>query len=274
MIKIEIIIPAYNCKSTLHRTLASLESQTDSNFSVHIIDDCSSEDISEIVKYHSLLDIRVTRNKTNIGAGMSRQVGIDLTKADYIAFLDSDDVLMPYTVETWRNMAEGSPNTDVFHSYFYEKKTENEKPVLKIVTNGFTWYHGKLYKVSFIKRYNITHNSEIKYMEDSFFNSMCTELGKVSIIPLPMYIWLDNPMSITRNGGMETDECRYNFIRGMILSSEFLYNNGVKKIKHMSHTLDSLIQLKPEFSNKTLREYEKLLDLLKDIDCEVENHGK
>lgn len=269
MIKIEVIIAAYNCRNTLHRTLASLESQTDSNFYVHIIDDCSTEDFSDIIKYHNKLDIKVTRNKLNLGAGMSKQVGIDMTDADYIAFLDSDDVLMPYTVEIWRNMATSSPSTDVFHSYFYEQKIEKEIPVLKLIQNGYTWIHGKLYKTSFIKHYDIRHNQEIKYMDDSYFNSMCTELGKVSIIPLPMYMWLNNHKSLTRDGKMTSDACRYDFIHGMILSTQFLINQGVKTIRHMDATLKNLEQVKPEFSDNTLREYEKLLTLLKSIDCEV-----
>ena len=117
---IEIIIPAYNCKKTLHRTLYSLECQTDTNFSVHIIDDCSTEDLTSIINMHKSLNIRFTRNEKNLGCGMTRQVGIDSTYADYIAFLDSDDVLMPYTVEVWRNQAMIDPSADLFHSYFYE----------------------------------------------------------------------------------------------------------------------------------------------------------
>ena len=72
--KIEIIIPAYNCTKTLHRTLSSLECQTDTDFLVHVVDDCSTEDLSHIIDMHKTLNIRVTRNKKNLGCGMTRQV--------------------------------------------------------------------------------------------------------------------------------------------------------------------------------------------------------
>lgn len=122
---IEIIIPAYNCRKTLSRTLSSLGAQTDSAFSVHVIDDSSSEDFRDILDRHDELNLRITRNPVNMGCGMSRQVGIDATEADYIAFLDADDMLMPYTVETWKNAAETAPDVDIFHSYFFEQTDLN-----------------------------------------------------------------------------------------------------------------------------------------------------
>ena len=96
--KLEIIIPAYNCKKTLHKTLASLEAQTNSNFYVHLIDDCSTENFNDIIQYHSKLNIKVTRNQKNLGCGMTRQVGIDNTDADYIAFLDAFPLVEGHTL--------------------------------------------------------------------------------------------------------------------------------------------------------------------------------
>ena len=63
---IDVIIPAYNCKSTLERTLGSLVAQTDPNFKVIIVDDCSTEDIKSIVDdYSSKLKITYIRNEEN-----------------------------------------------------------------------------------------------------------------------------------------------------------------------------------------------------------------
>lgn len=262
---IEIIIPAYNCRSTLDRTLDSLDKQTDKDFAVHFIDDCSTEDLSDIIAAHNTLNIRVTRNPVNLGCGMTRQVGIDSTEADYIAFVDSDDVLLSHAVQTWRMAANAHPDTDVFHSYFFEQKVEDGQESISLKTDGYTWCHGKLYKVSNIRKYDIRNNPEIKYMDDSFFNSMCTELGNVMTICSPLYIWMNNSSSATRDGRMSKDACRYDFIHGMILSTEFVYSKGVKTIKHMSNTLKMLEGIKHEFSEKTLNEYNKLLNIINEV---------
>ena len=58
------------------------------------------------------MNLRVTRNAKNLGCGMTRQVGIDNTTADYIAFLDSDDVYAPtFLEEMYKTIKEY--NTDI-----------------------------------------------------------------------------------------------------------------------------------------------------------------
>jgi glycosyltransferase involved in cell wall biosynthesis len=262
--KIEIIIPAYNCTKTLNRTLASLEAQTYDDFYVHVIDDCSTEDIVSIINQHkSNLNIKVTRNEKNLGCGMTRQVGIDSTDADYIAFLDSDDVLMPYTVETWASMAISNPEYDIFHSYFYEQENINSNPALILHKDGFTWCHGKLYKTEFIRKWNIKNLPEVKYSDDSFFNSMCTELGSMGIIPMPLYIWINNSDSITRakNSSYKIEKY-FDFIHAMRLSIEFVYKNGVTSISHLPQTMSAINSYMDKFDDRCIDEYNMLLELI------------
>ena len=102
---INVIIPAYNCSKTIGKTLSSLVAQTDSNFEVIVIDDSSTEDIKSIIdSYSDKLNIIYIRNEKNLGCGMTRQVGIDNATQKFITFLDSDDMFMPYTVETFNSI--------------------------------------------------------------------------------------------------------------------------------------------------------------------------
>lgn len=234
---IEIIIPAYNCRKTLNKTLHSLQTQTDMNFSVHIIDDFSTEVISDIVSQHSNLNIRLSRNPKNLGCGMTRQVGIDKTTADYIAFLDSDDMLMPYAVERWRAIAEKSPEVDLFQSYFYEQLDCG----LKLVKNNAIWCHGKLYKVNFLRKNNIRNSPEVLYADDSFFNSMCTELGICHVNTIPLYLWCNNQASITRETSSPYHDGKVaDFLKAMRLSTEFVRSKGVLIPTHLPYTMDTI----------------------------------
>jgi glycosyltransferase involved in cell wall biosynthesis len=262
--KLEIIIPAYNCIKTLNRTLASLEAQTYNDFYVHIIDDNSSENILPIINQHkSNLNIKITRNEKNLGCGMTRQVGIDSTDADYIAFLDSDDVLMPYTIETWINMALTNPEYDIFHSHFYEQNKIDNDSALILHKNGFTWCHGKLYKTEFLKKWNIRNLPEVKYSDDSFFNSMCTELGSMTIIPIPTYIWINNPDSITRSkDSLYEAEKYFDFIHAMRLSIEFVYKNGVTNISHLPQTMSVINSYINDLDDRCKNEYSMLIELI------------
>lgn len=238
---INVIIPAYNCRSTLGRTLASLVAQTDANFEVIIVDDCSIEDIKSIVDdYANKLNIIYIRNEQNLGCGMTRQVGIDNATQKFITFLDSDDMFMPYTVETFNSIIKTNPDTEYLHSFFYEQVIIDGNPALFLWKDNYTACHGKLYNIDLIKKYNIRNSPEVKWADDSFFNSMCSELMSMSTINIPTVLWVNNQNSIIRRQDPVRDREKMNdFLNAMLLSAEFvLKHKGC--IEHLQYTIESV----------------------------------
>lgn len=92
--KISVIMPYFRKKFFFKRSINSVLSQTFKSYEVIIIfDDNNLEEldyIKSIIKNKK--KIRLIINKNNVGAGYSRNVGIDNSKSPYIAFLDCDDV--------------------------------------------------------------------------------------------------------------------------------------------------------------------------------------
>lgn len=256
---INVIIPAYNCYSTLGRTLSSLVAQTDTNFEVIIIDDCSTEDIKSIVDdYTNKLNIIYIRNEQNLGCGMTRQVGIDNATQKFITFLDSDDMFMPYTVETFNSIIEANPDTEYLHSYFYEQIVINNNPAIFLWKDNYTACHGKLYNVELIKKYGIRNSPLVKWADDSFFNSMCSELMNMSIIGVPTALWTNNKNSIMRRQDTERDAAiKEDFLNAMLLSAEFVLKQK-GHIDHLQNTIESTIKQIP----LNEKEIEKLNTLL------------
>ena len=235
---INVIIPAYNCRATLGRTLSSLVAQTDPNFEVIIVDDCSTEDIKSIVDdYTNKLNIIYIRNEQNLGCGMSRQVGIDNATQKFITFLDSDDMFMPYTIETFNSIIEANPDTEYLHSYFYEQIVIDNNPAIYLWKNNYTACHGKLYNVELIKKYGIRNSPLVKWADDSFFNSMCSELMNMSIINVPTVLWTNNKNSIMRRQDVERDaSVKEDFLNAMLLSAEFV----LKQKGHIDHLQNTI----------------------------------
>lgn len=238
---INVIIPAYNCRSTLGRTLASLVAQTDANFEVIIVDDCSTEDIKPIIDdYANKLNIIYIRNEQNLGCGMTRQVGIDNATHKFITFLDSDDMFMPYTVETFNSIIETNPDTEYLHSYFYEQVIIDRNPALFLWKDNYTACHGKLYNIDLIKKYNIRNSPEVKWADDSFFNSMCSELMSMSTINIPTVLWVNNKNSIIRRQDPVRDREKMNdFLNAMLLSAEFVLKHK-DCIEHLQYTIERI----------------------------------
>ena len=240
---INVIIPAYNCRATLSRTLSSLVAQTDPNFEVIVVDDCSIEDLKSIVDdYRNKLNIIYIRNEQNLGCGMSRQVGIDNATQKFITFLDSDDMFMPYTVETFNSIIEANPDTEYLHSYFYEQIVIDNNPAIYLWKDNYTACHGKLYNVELIKKYGIRNSPLVKWADDSFFNSMCSELMNMSIINVPTVLWVNNKNSIMRRQDVERDaSVKEDFLNAMLLSAEFVLKQK-GHIDHLQNTIQDIIK--------------------------------
>ncbi len=100
-IKVSVIIPFYNRINWTIEAINSVLNQTHKNTEIILINDCSTDDISDIysiVKNNS--NIRITSLQENFGAGLARNVGIKYATGSYITFLDSDDTYLPHKLET------------------------------------------------------------------------------------------------------------------------------------------------------------------------------
>jgi hypothetical protein len=96
-----IVIPTFNRAHLLAKTLASVASQDLADAEVLVIDDGSTDDTENVVRDCGL-KVRFERQSRK-GPGAARNLGWNLAGGDYIAFLDSDDLWFPWTLDTFRN---------------------------------------------------------------------------------------------------------------------------------------------------------------------------
>ena len=89
---ISVIIPIYNVEEFLPKCIDSVLNQTLKNVEIILVDDGSTDNSSIICDEYALLDNRITViHKKNEGLSASRNIGIDVAKGNYLAFVDSDD---------------------------------------------------------------------------------------------------------------------------------------------------------------------------------------
>ena len=91
---VSVIIPYYRKKQYISRALKSVTNQTYKKLEIIIIYDDSNKSDLKFIEHISSKDkrIKIFVNKKNLGAGLSRNVGIKKSKGKYIAFLDADDL--------------------------------------------------------------------------------------------------------------------------------------------------------------------------------------
>lgn len=97
-----VIIPTFN--RDISRVIQSLCLQTDKNFEVIIIDDCSTT--PPLIPFKVGLNITYLRNTKNLGPAGSRHLGARAARGEYLAFLDDDDEWMPQKLATVRSHVE------------------------------------------------------------------------------------------------------------------------------------------------------------------------
>lgn len=87
--KITALIPAYNVEEYIRRSIDSALNQTFKPFEIIVIDDGSTDGTRNIVESYG--DKVTYVYKKNGGSSSARNLGIELAKGEWIAFLDSDD---------------------------------------------------------------------------------------------------------------------------------------------------------------------------------------
>jgi glycosyltransferase involved in cell wall biosynthesis len=95
---VSVVVPVYNRSDVLAECINSVLAQTFQDFEIIIIDDGSTDNILSVIELYNDDRIKYVRQE-NSGGAAARNHGINLSKGDYIAFLDSDDCFLPNHLE-------------------------------------------------------------------------------------------------------------------------------------------------------------------------------
>lgn len=97
---VSIIIPAFNVEKYIFRAIESCINQTYKNIEIIIIDDGSTDQTYKVILHYANIDQRICLlRQENRGVSASRNTGIEMSKGEYIIFLDADDWLEPFAIE-------------------------------------------------------------------------------------------------------------------------------------------------------------------------------
>ncbi|OAB27870.1 Glycosyl transferase family 2 [Flavobacterium fryxellicola] len=145
---ISIIIPSYNREKLISETLDSVLEQTYTNWECIIIDDRSTDSTIMILDDYSNRDNRfITITKPlelKQGASVSKNLGLQIARGEYIQFLDSDDVLAENKLE----------------KQIETLKNENEKTISVCITSTFRQINDEIILEYDRKDYRNFNNSE------------------------------------------------------------------------------------------------------------------
>ena len=225
--KISIIVPVYNAERYLADCIESICASHYHNIEIILINDGSTDSSNKICNEYASLDARiVVHHQANGGVSAARNAGISMSTGEYIAFVDSDDLVKPSIYEELINALYESDAdlslckllryTDGVEYSYYEPficgyldrgnlwdsyvlnmlGTPLSKPQCAPIM-GSVWRC--IYKKSIIKEHGIIFR-DIKIAEDMLFNlEYICYCNSAVIVDKALYLYRDNLLSATRN---------------------------------------------------------------------------
>lgn len=217
-----IIVPVYNAEKTLRRCLESIRSQTYREYEVLMIENGSTDASDVICSEYASVDTRFILHtcETNCGPSGARNIGLEHTRGEFIAFVDSDDFVEPDYLAV---LLQGFAQADVvFFGYrqiltdgtcigehlpdVREKEGYYEKLIRLYKQNmfGYTWV--KAFRKRIIEQHRFS--MELNLLEDEVFTcEVLTEQRGINVIPKPIYNYVTgNAGSLV--GRTHQDYCR------------------------------------------------------------------
>lgn len=180
---VSIIIPAYNVEQYIEKCIFSIIQQSYKNIEIIIIDDGSSDKTPLIIDQLALQDNRILVFHTqNTGVSAARNVGIKLSKGEYLVFVDGDDYLSDDYVEYMLGLVEKTGGELCLSLNCFTKANENQILRDKITTLSPTqatalllspriivgsW--NKIYKKSVLVDNKLKFQTDLFYGEGLFF---------------------------------------------------------------------------------------------------------
>jgi len=191
MTKVTVIIPVYNSSKYLNRMFESVLNQTFKDFEVICINDKSTDNSLEIIEEFAKNDnrIKVINNEKNLGAALTRNVGINIAQGEFIYFLDADDYIDEKYLEGMVNIierencdivlnlsiiSEGTKGSTHYKHPSMPKINPNGETLDKISTihNAPCIICPRIYRKSFLNKYNLRFLNT--HADDVVFNTITT----------------------------------------------------------------------------------------------------
>tara|TARA_R110002126_G_scaffold181187_2_gene329916 strand:- start:4353 stop:5177 length:825 start_codon:yes stop_codon:yes gene_type:complete len=117
--RVSVIMAVYNADIYLEESIKSILNQSFADFEFLIVDDCSKDDSPNTLKAFSLIDsrIKVYTNKENLGLTKNLNKLIQISKGEYIARMDADDVSLPERFKEQVEYFESHSDIDIIGTF-------------------------------------------------------------------------------------------------------------------------------------------------------------
>ena len=233
---ISVIVPIYNVERYLEKCVDSILNQTYQHLEIILVDDGSPDNCGAICDQYSAADQRIkVIHKQNGGLSDARNAGLDLACGDFIAFVDSDDTIMPEMIKKLYQRIDIDRSDMAFCGYKQVNQYGDVLSEVFLPDNVLTGYealkisyekNGVLFTIACNKLYKkqLFQNTRFpvgKYHEDEYTTYLVLDqCSRISIIRETLYIYyqradsiMQEAYSVKRLDGIEASYMRYCYFK-------------------------------------------------------------
>lgn len=176
--KVTVLMSVYNGELYVRQAIDSIVNQTLTDFEFIIIDDCSSDGTSEIIKSYRDKRIHAVQHTINMGLTKSLNEGIHLSKGIYIARMDADDISLPERLQKQTEFMDNNRDIGVCGSWIKIIRTKSEiwKPPKDDaeICSFMLFYNAIYHPTAIIRRdvlikHNLFYDESFRYGQDYDF---------------------------------------------------------------------------------------------------------
>ena len=252
--KLSVVVLVYNTEYYLKECLDSLINQTLDGIEIICVNDESTDNSLNILKqYAKKYDHIKIINQKNQGGAIAGNNGLKVAKGEYLALVDSDDIVVKDAYEKLYNKAKetdsdivlGKPNIYIGgyqreitnkHALWEEERTFVADEFLDIYLDVYYW--NKIYKRDFVEKNNIYMIPNKIYADVPLVHRAYSFAEKISIIPDVVYYWRKRSFIEVSEGNTDTSVSR-----------------GLLNIDNMKDRLSTYYYLKDYFKEADKEKY-------------------
>jgi len=96
---VSVVLTTYKREELAKRAIKSILNQTFKPIEIIIVEDASESNLDNWIKNINDISIKYIKNSKNLGLAACRNIGMRISRGDFIAYLDDDDVWLPSRLE-------------------------------------------------------------------------------------------------------------------------------------------------------------------------------
>ena len=224
--RVSVIMPVYGVSDYVERCLRSVMRQTYTDIECIIVDDATPDDSIQkcerlIAGYSGPIIFSIISHKQNRGLSAARNTGTEAATGEYVYYLDSDDELLPESIEKLMTVALDNPDVEMVmgnsRTYWIDEigdtmmhgeippKVDSKDMIMELNLKHLipvsAW--NKLIKRSFLQEHHVSFREGILHEDDLWQFYVIKYLTGLCVVQDVTYNYRKRPGSIVTGSASE-----------------------------------------------------------------------